>query len=282
MIFGIVILFLAVLGCAAYLVAIKPRTRGKPEYAGHVGDVLYAHRGLHDNETDAPENTMRAFEKAVEAGYGIELDVQLTKDKVPVIFHDFTLQRMCNVAGKVIDYTYDELQEFAICGTDQRIPKFEDFLNMVAGRVPLVVELKVEYKDLSVCPLADALLRNYSGKYCIESFNPLAVKWYRDHNPEVVRGQLADAFMKGTEYRGALYFALHHLLFNFMTKPDFVAYNCLHPDTLSRKICRKLYKNTAVAWTVKSQKQLDDLQDKFDVFIFDSFVPVAKSSTNVI
>ena len=139
---------------------------------------------------------MKAFEKAVEGGYGIELDVQLSKDKVPVIFHDFTLERVCGKEGRVYDYTYEELNKFSLYGTEEKIPKLEDFLKMVDGRVPLIVELKVEWTDISVCPLADGILSGYHGAYCIESFNPLALIWYRKNRNNVMRGQLSDAFLQ--------------------------------------------------------------------------------------
>lgn len=219
---------------------------------------------------------MAAFRKAVDAGFGIELDIQLTKDKIPVVFHDFTLKRVCGGEGKICDYTYEELQQFHLCESTEKIPKFEDVLQMVDGKVPLIVEFKIERTDLSLCPIADEMLRTYKGMYCMESFNPLGVRWYRKNHPELVRGQLSDAFLKEGEYVGVLYFILQNLLLNFMTKPDFVAYNHHYPKILSRKLCRGLYHNTAAAWTIKSQQELDEARKHFDIFIFDSFVPEAR------
>ena len=269
----IMILLIGFLVLAAlYFLMIMPRMTGKPDTAPFK-EWLYAHRGLHDNASDAPENSMRAFAKAVDAGFGIELDIQMSKDGVPVVFHDFTLKRICGAEGKVIDYTFEELQQFSLCGTDQRIPRFEDVLKLVDGRVPLIVEFKIELTDLSICPAADQLLSNYKGMYCMESFNPLGVFWYRRHRKSIVRGQLSDAFLKEGEYTGALYFLLQNLLFNWLGKPDFVAYNHKYPNILSRKLCRGLYHNTAAAWTIKSQEQLEAAKEHFDIFIFDSFIP---------
>ncbi|MCM1192631.1 MAG: glycerophosphodiester phosphodiesterase [Butyrivibrio sp.] len=256
-----------------YLLLIMPRMFGKPDMTPLKG-WLYAHRGLHDNETDAPENSMRAFAKAVEAGFGIELDIQMTKDKVPVVFHDYTLKRICGAEGKVCEFTYEELQQFRLCDSDQTIPKFEDVLKLVDGKVPLIVELKIEATDTSVCSAGDRLLSEYRGVYCIESFNPLGVFWYRRNRKTVARGQLSEGFLKEREYTGVLYFLLQNLLFNFLTKPDFVAYNKKHPRVLSRRICRGLYHNTAAAWTIKSREELEAAKKDFDIFIFDSFLPV--------
>ena len=167
---GLVLLILL----ALYLLMIMPRIINKPSREPFTG-VLYAHRGLFDNESDAPENSMAAFKKAVDGGYGIECDVQLSKDGVPVIFHDFTLERVTGQKGKVIDYTYDELLNFNLMNSQEKIPRFEDFLKMVDGKVPLIVELKIERFDVSVCSKADELLSKYKGVYCIESFNPFGV-----------------------------------------------------------------------------------------------------------
>ncbi len=276
-----------------YLLLIMPRMIGRPDRKPHL-DVLYAHRGLHDNAGNAPENTLAAFEKAVMAGYGIECDVQLTKDGVPVVFHDFTLARCARypegeipqdairnddgsfgVAGKVIDYTFEELQKFHILNSNEKIPTFEDFLKLVNGKVPLIIELKIELKDLSVCPKVDELLEGYKGVYCIESFNPLGLYWYRKHRPQVMRGQLSDEFHKDKpqEFKGPLYFILTNLFFNFLTKPDFIAYNHKYSQNISLRLCRHLFGSVTAAWTIKSQEQLEAANKRFDIIIFDSFIP---------
>lgn len=259
---------------ALYLLMLMPRVSGRPDMSPFMG-WLYAHRGLHDNQSDAPENSLRAFDRAVQAGFGMELDVQLTKDKVAVVFHDDTLERICGAEGRVCDYTYEELQRFRLCGSDQTIPKFEDVLKLVDGRTPMIVEYKITGSDTAVCAAGDALLSSYRGVYCMESFNPMGVFWYRVHRKEVVRGQLAEQFLKGKEHSGLLYFLLQNLLFNFLTKPDFVAYNKRDAKAFSRRLCRKLYRNTAVAWTIKSSRELEAAREDFDLFIFDSFLPEA-------
>jgi glycerophosphoryl diester phosphodiesterase len=286
----IVILILVIL----YLLAIMPRMIGRPSAEKLLAQNLYAHRGLHDNNSEAPENSMAAFKKAVDAGYGIELDVQLTKDGVPVIFHDFTLARVARyeegqipenavknddgsygVAGKVIDYTYEELQQFHLLGSKERIPKFEDFLKLVDGKVPLIIELKIELFDLAVCPTVDKLLRSYDGVYCIESFNPLGLYWFKKNHKDIFRGQLSEEFFRDPDklWQTPLYYALAFLIFNFLTRPDFVAYNHIYHNNISRKLCHGLYKNTAAAWTIRSQEELDRNRKFFDIFIFEGFIP---------
>lgn len=272
-----IILIIAAVLFVLFFLAIMPRMGHRKARKAFRG-VYYAHRGLFDNDGDAPENSLKAFERAAKAGYGMEMDVQVTKDGVPVVFHDFTLERMCGKEGKVCDYTWQELKDFTLAKSRETIPLFADVLKAVGGRVPLIVEIKVEWMDLSVCPAADELLRNYQGLYCIESFNPLVLLWYRRNHREIVRGQLSDGFVKASRVKESWHllvqnFFLQNLLFNWLTKPDFVAYNHKYSKVLARRLCKNLYGNMAVAWTIKSQEELERAKKQFDLFIFDSFLP---------
>lgn len=255
-----------------YLFMIAPRMLCRPHMEPFY-EYFYAHRGLHDNGSDAPENSIAAFRKAVEAGFGIELDVQLTGDHIPVVFHDYTLERMCGKPGKVRDYTYEELRQFPIGCSEERIPKFDDVLKLVDGRTPLIVELKIEAGDLSLCPIADKLLADYKGLYCVETFNPLGLLWYRRYRKNVVRGQLSNAFLRENEYRGVLYYFLQNLLLNFLGRPDFIAYNHFYPRILSRRICCGLFGAVSVGWTIKSMEELQMARQYFDLYIFEGFNP---------
>lgn len=154
----LILLVSAVVLAVLYLLAVMPRMTNRADIRPFLGR-LYAHRGLHDNASDAPENSLAAFRKAVEKGFGIELDVQLTKDLVPVVFHDFTLKRVCGVDKKVRELTFDQLQELRLCGSDQRIPSFDQVLRLVKGRVPLIIEYKIEALDTRVCELGTGCSR---------------------------------------------------------------------------------------------------------------------------
>ena len=270
----LILLVSAAVLAVLYLLAVMPRMTNRADIRPFLGR-LYAHRGLHDNASDAPENSLAAFRRAVEKGFGIELDVQLTKDLVPVVFHDFSLKRVCGVDKKVSDLTFAQLQELRLCGSDQKIPSFAQTLELVKGRVPLIIEYKIEALDTRVCELGDRLLSDYPGTYCMESFNPLGVWWYKRHRKEVFRGILSDNYVKNGDraFPAIFYEILHNMLFNFLAKPDFIAYNCKHSRDTSRLICRNLYRAPAVAWTIKSQRELEERRGDFDLFIFDSFVP---------
>lgn len=263
------IILLALTGL--YLFLICPRVFGKPDdrvlYGRH-----YAHRGLFDNKTNAPENSLNAFRKAVNANYGIELDVQLSKDGIPVVFHDAALKRMCGVSGNVWDYTLEELQKMKLADSNETIPTFQQVLDVVNGRVPLIVEYKLDVPQVQVCEKGNALLEKYNGIYCIESFHPLALIWYKKHCPDVIRGQLSENFMKHKKNKGKPeLWILKHLLSNVVTRPDFIAYSHDDKDNLSRRICRKLGA-LSIAFTVRSEKEFKEARKAFDLFIFDSFI----------
>ncbi|MBQ4558711.1 MAG: glycerophosphodiester phosphodiesterase [Tyzzerella sp.] len=264
----ILIIVLAVLA-SLYLFLVAPRMFGKPDRSVLMG-VHYAHRGLFDNESDAPENSLSAMRKAVKAGYGIEFDVQLTKDDVPVVFHDASLKRMCGVDGKIWEYTLEELKNMKLAKSNETIPTLEQVLRVVDGKVPLIVEYKMDRVDTKVCEFGNALLEKYEGVYCIESFHPFAVKWYRKHRPDVIRGQLSQDFSE-TDYKGIQYWAMTHLLLNFLARPDFIAYNHKDKDIFSRRLCAQLGA-LSVAWTIKNRKQYEEAKPYFDLVIFDSFI----------
>ena len=255
---------------ALYLYMICPRIINRPDISV-LENIHYAHRGLYDNRTSAPENSMEAFRLAVEAGYGIEMDIQLTKDNIPVVFHDKTLKRMCGKEGYVWDYTLEELQKNTLADSTQTIPTFEEVLELIDGKVPLIIEYKMDRPTIKVCELGNQLLTNYKGVYCIESFHPKAVRWYRKNRPEIVRGQLSMDFSKDEKYNAPYFVVMTYLLSNFTTRPDFIAYNYKDEHIISRRICKKLG-GLSVAYTLKNQEAYETVKDKFDLFIFDSFI----------
>ena len=248
--------------------AVMPRMVKRP---AAMPKVFYAHRGLHDNEGDAPENTMPAFQNAIDHGYGIELDVQLTKDGQVVVCHDYDLHRICGIERNVDSLTYKELQQYPILKSEERIPLFIDVLNLVDGQVPLIIELKVKDINSKIAEKADELLQSYAGVYCIESFHPMALSWYRRNHPDVCRGQLAtrDA-VKNNE---ALNFVLRHLLLNFLTAPDFIAYDIKYKEAFVKNFCRKVFNCPSVAWTVRNETELAESEEYYDYFIFEGFLP---------
>ena len=210
---------------AAPLCLFAPGTATPRQRAPFLG-VNYAHRGLHSRDKSVPENSLAAFTLAARAGYGAELDVRLTKDGQVVVFHDSTLKRVCGVDKRVDELTLAELRELRLCGTEQRIPLLTEALKALHGAGPLIVELKDGKHNRELCEKTYAILEQYRGEVCIESFNPFIVAWFRFHAPDLIRGQLA-APMKDYVDDGmkpAMAFALSHNLFNPIARPQFIAY----------------------------------------------------------
>ena len=212
----------AALGLPLYLIA--PGGLTKRQKAPFYG-VNFAHRGLHSRDMSVPENSLAAFELAAKAGYGIELDVQLSKDGQVVVFHDDTLDRVCGVHGRVDAFDYSELKKMRLCGSEQTIPLFTEVLRVIRGRGPLLVELKNGPRNRELCEKTYAILADYRGDVCIESFNPFIVAWFRFHAKDLVRGQLSQPMR---HYKGETSvpaaFLLSHGLMNFCCRPQFIAY----------------------------------------------------------
>lgn len=234
--------------------------------------TLYAHRGLHTGDGRIPENSIAAFAAAAKAGYGVELDIQFTADRQIVVFHDSDLKRMCDIDKRVDEVTYDELKELTLLDSDQHIPLLSEALEVLNGAT-LLCELKAArvHTDLSLCEAALPLLNGYKGAVCIESFNPLMVRWFRKHAPGYIRGILSKRFEKG-EVAPALRFPLTSLFVNWLCRPDFIAYQ--HTDHAQPffRLCR-LFRPMTVAWTVTSANEAQTAQKHFDTVIFEGYLP---------
>jgi len=267
----VLVLFLIMLVfLVAYVFLVMPRAIERADM-----EVLrcdYAHRGLWSK--DAPENSLRAFELAVRAGVGIEFDIQLTKDKHVVVFHDYSLERMCGVKANVADLTLAQLKELRLKGSDETIPMLVEVLRLVDGRVPLLIELKGESRNTDLCPLAARLLDNYSGAFCIESFNPALLSWFKSFRPRYARGQLVTDLVKGKrEGNKLLNFALTHLLLNFLSRPDFIAIDKKHQKNLGFKVCAGIFRVPAFVWTVNEPSEFIDAHRSGKYTIFEKIRP---------
>ena len=251
------------LGLLYLLVFVRPRAKTPPKALL----VEYAHRGLHGE--GIPENSLPAFEKACQRGYGIELDVQLSKDGVVMVFHDDSLKRMTGKDAKVKELTVYELQRLSLNRTEEIIPTFEEVLSLVDGRVPLLVELKGEDLNAALCaPVAD-LLKAYRGEYCIESFNPLLLKAMRKHLPDACYGQLYTNVCKDRKKYSLLNMLLSSMAFNFLSRPDFIAYNYLYRRSLPVRLATRLYDATPFVWTVRDREELERARRNGELSIFE-------------
>ncbi len=254
-----------------YLFCIMPRIMRRPDYTAFK-DSNFAHRGFHNIGLKRPENSLGAFKTAIELGYGIEIDIQLTKDQKVVVFHDFDLKRVCGVDQMVCELTYEELQKLYLFDSNEKIPLFSDLLELVDGKVPLLIELKCKNGKDRIAPEADKILAGYKGTYYIQSFHPLALRWYKKNRPNVIRGQLAECYEGQKELgKSVAFFLQQHLIFNVLCRPDFISYNWKHGKEWSLNICKYIYKSPLAAWTIRSKEEYEKARHKFDVKIFEKF-----------
>ena len=234
--------------------------------------VRYAHRGLHG--AGAPENSLAAFRRAAEAGYGAELDVHLTKDGRLAVIHDSDLTRVCGASGIVEDLTAAELAAYRLGGTEEMIPFLEQVLPLFEGRCPLVVELKPRGDNQAALTAKTVdCLDSFRADYCLESFDPQVLVWLRHHRPELLRGQLAANILNKPEKGGLfLRLSLTELFYNRKTRPDFVAYRYEDRHTAAAALWR-LWGGHTVYWTIRSSEALREAERLSALPIFEGFEP---------
>ena len=219
----------------------------KKAYAGR----FYAHRGLHNLNEGVPENSLTAFKKAAEKGYGVELDVHLTADGKVVVFHDDDLHRACGVERKIADCTYPELLEYPLFGTNERIPLFSDVLAAYNGAAPMIIEIKSGKRNPELCQKVCTELENYKGRLCIESFDPRVLRWFKKNRPRIVRGQLCQRAEHYKNQPKALAWALANCGLNFIGRPHFIAYRIEEKPAPVRMVIRMGAMD--VCWTSREQ-----------------------------
>lgn len=240
-----------------------------PEQRKLFEHVNYAHRGLHTKDRSVPENSLAAFRRAAERGYGVELDVQLSRDGQVMVFHDDDLERMTGKTGKIWDLDFEELRTLRLAGTEETIPLFTEVLEVLKnGAGPLIVELKTGPRNDELCEKTYEILGYYPGIWCMESFNPFIVNWFRKNAPEAVRGQLATMREKYDGYPAFLRKILSEAGFSFLNKPHFIAYNL--DAEVPKKVLKMREKGVLLfGWTARKP----GWEDRADGLIFELYEP---------
>ncbi len=253
-----------------FLILIKPSTKKREQMQKYKG-VKFAHRGLHDQEK--AENSISAFAAAVECGYGIELDVRLSKDGELVVFHDDTLDRMTEATGRVDSLTAEELSRLHLGGTGDGVPTFREVLRIVDGRIPLLVEMKEDLGKYGVAKKTAEVLKEYHGEYIVESFNPLSLEYFGRLMPDVGKGLLCSNYLKNPKTRNIKTFAVQNMLMNVYCKPDFIAYAHNDWKDAGLTMVRTFYPKTPlVCWTLKSpEEEAAAAKHGFTSFIFENY-----------
>ncbi len=245
---------------------------------GHPGlDALkgwkYAHRGLHDETL--PENSMAAFRAALEHGYGIELDIHLMKDGKLAVIHDTSLKRTAGADVKITDLTAEDLENYRLGGTEEKIPLFSEVLELFAGKAPLIIELKSDSNAAELVATAVKAMEGYEGAYCMESFDPRVVYELKKQAPQIIRGQLTMDYFKeeNSPLPPALKWLLTNQAENFLIGPDFVSYRFSDCKTFSNILARRFWGIQGVTWTLKSQEDFDKAVAEGWLPIFEGFIP---------
>ena len=236
-----------------------------------IKETPIAHRGLHTK--DIPENSLSAFENALKNNYAIELDVQFTKDKEIVVFHDENLKRMTNDTRNIEDVNYDELKNLRLGNTNEIIPTLEEVLELVDSKVAILIEIK-DCKDyIELSEKTYEILKGYEGNYAIQSFNPFILEWYKNNASEVIRGQLSGTFTEGSESLNSFEkFVLKNMLLNFKSKPNYIGYEL---EGIPKSKLESLRKKGVpiIVWTVKNKEDMEKAYKYSDNITFENFLP---------
>lgn len=228
-----------------------------------------AHRGLHS--AGVPENSIAAVRAAVDAGYAVEVDVRLSADGVPVVFHDSDCARLTERSEAVADLDWATLSELRLDGTEETVPSLDAVLDAIDGEVPLLVELKPDGWSRDLERAVAARLDEYDGAFAVQSFDPFALRWFRRNRPAWPRGQLASSF-EGTSLPAHRRAVCKRLLLNWASRPDFLGYDHADlpywPVTLHRRLGVPV-----LAWTVRTEADLERARRHADNVIFEDVRP---------
>jgi len=237
-----------------------------------------AHRGLHDKANGVIENTLSAAEAAIARGFPIELDVQLTGDKEAIVFHDFDLDRLTGSTGPVAGRKLSELTAIDIAGTlgGDKIPAFKDYLARIAGRTPLVVEIKSKFNgDMTLTKRVIEILADYSGPFVVKSFDPDIVAYLRQHAPNITRGFIGE--LEYAKSDGALTDEQKHRMANLLhfeeSQPQFLSWRVKDLPCASTYLSRLLGHIPVMTWTVRNPEDRAKAEKHADQMVFEGFLP---------
>ena len=226
---------------------------------------IISHRGIHDNKK-IYENTLEAIKLAINKGYIIEIDIHLTKDNQLLVFHDYNTKRLLKENKIVEDSTYKELNNQNIL----HLPTLTEVLNLVDGKVPLLIEIKQQRKVGKLEKSLMNILKDYKGEYAIQSFNPKVLLWFKKNYSNILRGQLSYSY-KNNHFIKIKKLILKNMFTNFLTKPNFISYKY---NELSEKKINKLKKKNIIllGWTVRSRKEFKKYSHYYDNLICEDFI----------
>jgi glycerophosphoryl diester phosphodiesterase len=240
-----------------------PSSRSRRSELERLGAVPFAHRGLHGGAL--VENSGGAIAAAVAQGYGVELDVQLSRDGEAMVFHDYELGRLTSGQGPVAARTAAELQAIPLNLCNEAMPRLGEALSIVGGRAPLLIEVKSPDRQVArLCAAVARAVSGYGGSFAVMSFNPEVGAWFERRAPEVLRGLVVTE-----EGRRGLKGRIQRPLALWRARADFLAYDIR--DLPSRFAGRLRSRGLPVyTWTVRSEPDRARASAHADQIIFEA------------
>lgn len=227
--------------------------------------MYIAHRGLHNSVM--PENSLAAFKNAIDHGYAIELDIQMTKDNVLIILHDFDTLRMTGVKKVITKSTYEEIKKLSLKETKEHIPTLQSVLDLVGGKVYLDIEIKRRNRSRKFLRLIKEALDAYEGEYSIKSFDPLIPWWYKRHNKNIKCGVLS---YNHNDYKAPKFFRvlMQKCKYFWFYKPDFIAYRLQdYTEELNKRL--KKENMPLMLWTITAKEELKEAKKYTNDIVFE-------------
>jgi glycerophosphoryl diester phosphodiesterase len=236
-----------------------------------------AHRGLHDAAAGIVENTASAFQAAIAGRYGIECDLQISADGEAMVHHDDVLGRLSDGEGRLAAMSAAAIKAVRFKATADRIMTFDEMCGLVAGRVPLFIELKSRFDgDMRLPWRTVAVLSTYAGPAALMSFDPAMIEAARTFAPAVPRGIVAERHYAHHEWHAlsaARKFSLACLLHGARTRPQFIAYAVKDLPAVAPWLARTLFGLPLLAWTVRSAADRARAAAHADQIIFEGIQP---------
>ncbi len=243
-------------------------------YESWIVKTPIAHRGLFDEK--CPENSLSAIKKAIKYNLPVELDVTNLADGTIVVFHDEKLARLTGKDGFISNCKYEDIAKLTLCGTKEKIPTLSDALELIDGKVPVMIEIKNYGKVGAVEKAVWKVIQGYKGEMAIVSFNPYTLEWFKENAPRIRRGQMA-SFFKNKEIVGLSNFSLKRMRLNKkISEPHFIIY-C--SEDLPNNFVKKYYGVIPVLTSaVHSASEEERITGYVDNILFDSYIPVSLAS----
>lgn len=236
-----------------------------------------AHRGLHSADRGIIENTSSAVQAAVDKNYAIEVDIRLAGDGEVMVFHDAALDRLTDGTGPLSSMSARQLRRIPFKNTNDRMQSLGELFDLVAGRTPLVLEIKSDWqiREPLVIRIA-AVIAAYQGPVSVMSFDPHLIAAYRAKDEKTPRGLVAERFDNMDYWHGLSHwqrFKLRHLLAARFAYPNFIAYDVNALPAIAPWLGQVLFGWPLLTWTVRTPEQRRIAQRWADAMIFEGFEP---------